>query len=133
MERIVDIESNGNYKVYTFTSVAKSGVINDTFKNKNVVLFYKPGTISILDEKEISTSKDVGSVTVFNAMLNQQLITFKMKKGKFFDTKTESKWDITGYCYSGKLKGEQLKIEPHSNHFAFAWLAFNPTSEIYKE
>ena len=133
MERIVDIESDGKYKVYTFTSVAKSGVINDTFKNKNVVLFYKSGTISILDENDISASKDVGSVTVFNPIIDNEHLSFKAENNVFIDTKTESKWDITGYCYSGKLKGKQLKIEPHSNHFAFAWLAFNPESEIYKE
>ncbi|MCK5677786.1 MAG: DUF3179 domain-containing protein, partial [Flavobacteriaceae bacterium] len=36
-------------------------------------------------------------------------------------------------CYDGKLKGKQLQIEPHSNHFAFAWLAFYPETEIYKK
>ena len=53
--------------------------------------------------------------------------------GIFTDSQTKSKWDITGYCYAGKLEGNQLQIMPHSNHFAFAWLAFNPTSEIYKD
>ena len=133
MERIVDIEHMGEYKIYSFTSVAKNGVINDTFKTKNVVLFYKSGTISILDEKDISISKDVGSVTVFNAELDKEILNFKIQNGKFIDIKTQSKWDITGHCYSGKLKGKQLRIEPHSNHFAFAWLAFNPNSEIYGE
>jgi len=133
MERIVDIENNGDYKVYSFTSVAKNGVINDTFKTSNVVLFYKSGSISILDEKDISASKDVGSVTVFSANLEGVLLTFKKNKNVFIDIETGSKWDITGHCYSGKLKGKQLQIMPHGNHFAFAWLAFNPTSEIYKE
>lgn len=133
LERIVDIENNGDYKIYSFSSVAKKGVINDTFKTSEVVLFYKSGTISILDENDISTSKDVGSVTVFNAVIDKQHLIFKKKKGVFIDTKTKSKWDITGHCFSGKLKGKQLEIKPHSNHFAFAWLAFNPKSEIYKK
>ena len=52
---------------------------------------------------------------------------------RFFDKKTKSSWDLTGLCIDGKLKGKQLKIEPYSIHFAFAWLAFNPDSEIYSE
>ena len=47
------------------------------------------------------------------------------------DNETGSIWDITGYCREGKLKGKQLWIIPHSNHFAFAYLAFYPNSEIY--
>ena len=133
MERVVDIENSGDYKIYSFTAVAKKGVINDTFKTSNVVLFYKSGTVSVLDEYDISVSKNVGSVTVFNAVVDGQHLRFKKKGNDFVDTKTRSKWDITGYCISGELRGKQLQIEPHSNHFAFAWLAFNPTSEIYKE
>lgn len=133
LERIVDIEHNGDYKIYSFTSVAKKGVLNDTFKGTNVVLFYQSGTISVLDEKDISKSKDVGSVTVFKSKLNNKLLTFKKDKKFIIDTQTNSKWDITGYCFRGKLKGSQLKIEPHSNHFAFAWLAFHPESEIYED
>jgi len=133
MERVVDIENNGDYKIYSFTAVAKKGVINDTFKTSNVVLFYKSGTISVLDEYDISVSKNVGSVTVFNAVVDGQHLIFNKKGNAFVDTNTRSKWDITGYCTAGELKGKQLQIAPHSNHFAFAWFAFNPTSEIYKE
>ena len=133
MERIVDIEHNGDYKIYSFKSVAKKGVINDTFKTDKVVLFYKAGVVSILDENDIKASKNVGSVTVFDAVINKKYLTFKKKRGVFIDNETLSKWDITGYCYEGTLKGNQLQIRPHSNHFAFAWLAFHPESEIYKE
>lgn len=133
MERVVDIENNGTYKIYSFTSVAKKGVINDTFKTSKVVLFYKSGTISVLDENKISASQSVGSVTAFYPEVDGTILTFKKKRRIFIDIETQSKWDITGYCYDGKLKGKQLKIMPHSNHFAFAWLAFHPKSEIYKK
>ncbi len=133
MERIVDIENNGDYKIYSFTSAAKNGVINDTFKTSKVVLFYKSGTVSVLDENEISASKDVGSVTVFNAVVDGNHLTFAKENEMFIDMETNSKWDITGRCYAGKLKGKQLQIAPHGNHFAFAWLAFNQDSEIYEE
>lgn len=111
----------------------KNGVINDSFKDIPVVLFYKEGAVSILDEGDISTSKNVGSVTVFSAMLNDTKLDFTSNNGIFTDSKTQSEWDITGYCFDGELKGSQLQIRLHSNHFAFAWLAFHPESIIYKE
>ena len=132
LERIVDIETNGKYKVYTFKDIKKAGVLNDTFDNKKVVLFSKKGTVSILDKTKISDSKDVGTVTVFNRVLEGKELSFERKKELFKDIQTNSYWDITGFCFKGKLKGKQLQIEPHSNHFAFAWLAFYPNTEIYK-
>jgi hypothetical protein len=131
MERIVEIRSLGEFKVYPFSIVSEKGVINDEFNGKNVVLFYQPGVVSVLDKKEISESKDVGTVTVFNSVLDDKVLTFKKADGKFIDTNTNSVWDITGRCIEGKLKGRQLDIEPHGNHFAFAWLAFHPETKIY--
>ncbi len=131
MERIVDIRSSGEYKVYTFSAVEKSGVINDEFNGKNVVLFYQPGTVSVLDEKEIKESKDIGMVTVFNPVLEGELLKFQKVEDKFIDENTNSVWDITGRCIEGNLKGKELQIEPHGNHFAFVWLAFHPETNIY--
>jgi hypothetical protein len=132
MERVVDVESQGKRKVYPFSAIAKKGVINDSFNGKHLVIFYKSGTVSVLDEKEISKSRNVGSATLFNAVLEGQKLTFQ-KKGEYFrDQQTGSTWDITGRSLAGPLMGKQLRAERHSNHFAFAWLAFYPDSEIYQ-
>ncbi|CAN5299683.1 DUF3179 domain-containing protein [soil metagenome] len=131
MERIVDVHAEGAYKIYPFSKIAEKGVINDTFKSKNIVIFYQSGTVSVLDKKEISQSKDIGAATVFNAEINNQVLTFRKEGNKFKDDQTNSHWDITGKCVAGSLKGSQLRIEPHGNHFAFAWLAFFPDSIVY--
>jgi hypothetical protein len=133
MERIVDIRSEGEFKVYPFSTVTKKGVINDEFNSKNVVLFHKSGVVSVLDKKNIKDSKDIGTITVFNSLLDGEVLTFKKVDNKFIDANTNSIWDITGRCVEGKLKGKQLIIEPHGNHFAFAWLAFHPETQIYDE
>jgi len=132
MERIVDIKSKGSYKIYPFSEVSKTSVINDNFKSAKVVVFYKKGTVSVVDKADIKNSRDVGTVTVFNMVLDGLELHFYKKENTFIDDLTQSKWDIMGYCYEGKLKGKQLTIEPHSNHFAFAWLAFHPNSKIFK-
>ena len=131
MERVIDIEENGHYKIYPFSLVKRKGVIQDVFKGTPVVLFYKPGAISVLDATEIANSKNIGTVTVFNAQLDGKSLTFSNKKKFFLDKQTKSKWDITGYCFEGVYKGRQLEMRQHGNHFAFAWLAFHPESKIY--
>ncbi len=133
MERVVDVESKGKRKVYPFTVISKKEVINDTFYGKHLVIFYKSGTVSVLDEQNINKSRNVGSATLFNAVLDGQKLTFQKKGDLFKDGQTGSTWDITGRSLAGLLKGKQLRIEPHSNHFAFAWLAFYPDSEIYRK
>ncbi|MFD2515785.1 DUF3179 domain-containing protein [Pontibacter locisalis] len=133
MERVVDVESKGNRKIYPFSVIEKKGVINDTFHNKHIVIFYKSGTVSVLDERDISKSRNVGSATLFNAVLDGKKLTFLKKGDQFTDQETGSTWDITGRSIAGPMKGKQLRVEPHSNHLAFAWLAFYPESEIYKE
>jgi len=133
MERVVDVESNNKYKVYPYSALYKKGVINDHFEGKDVVLFYKPGMVSVLDEGEIEKSRDIGSVTIFSSIIDGNKLTFKKKKNQFIDIGTKSAWDITGKCISGELKGKQLTPEKSSNHFAFAWLQFFPDTEIYGE
>lgn len=133
MERIVEIRSQGEFKVYPYSIVKKYNVLNDKFNSKNVVLFYKSGVVSVLDKKEISESKDVGTVTVFNSKLDGIVYSFTGKDGYYVDDKTNSIWDVTGTCIKGRLQGKRLSIEPYGNHFAFAWLAFHPESIIYLE
>ncbi len=132
MDRIIDIKGTDGYKIYPFSVISKKGVINDKYSNKSIVIFYKKGTISVLDKKDISKSKDIGSATVFSSVLDGKSLTFKKKNDLFVDIQTTSIWDITGQCIEGKLKGKILTPEAHGNHFAFAWLAFYPESEIYK-
>lgn len=131
MERVIDVESENAYKIYPFTAIAKEGVINDHFNGKDIVIFYKEGTVSVLDNKEIAKSKDIGSATIFSSIIEDKVLTFKKDNGEFIDLETKSIWDITGLCIKGKMKGKELWPIAHSNHFAFAWLTFYPESEIY--
>jgi hypothetical protein len=95
------------------------------------VLFFQPGTNSILDSKDISTAKDIGSITVFERIVNGKTLTFNKEDDKFKDNETGSTWTITGKCVKGKLKGKKLTPIRYGNHFAFSWFAFNPECEIY--
>ncbi len=131
MERVIDIRVGEEYKIYPWSKIAEAGVLQDNFKGKDVVFFHKSGMVSAMDAAKIKNSRDIGSVTAFNPYIDGEKLDFVKKKDCFVDTQTGSKWDITGRCIKGKLKGKQLMIEPHGSHFAFAWLAFHPESEVY--
>lgn len=132
MERVVHIEGNDNYKAYPFSTIQEQGVINDTHEDQPVVIFHKEGTHSALDAKQISQSKDIGSVVAYKPTANGKRLRFTKEDGQFVDEQTGSKWTITGKCVGGELKSEELKDIVHGNHFAFSWFAFHPDSKLYE-
>jgi len=131
MERVIDIHVDGKYKVYPLSDIQKEEVINDEFEGQAVVLFFTTKTVSVMDAGTIAQSRQIGSVTVFNPELNGKKLHFKKTDKGFVDEHSSSIWSVTGQCISGKYEGEQLEPVLHGNHFAFAWFAFHPDSEIY--
>ena len=60
-------------------------------------------------------------------------LEFKAENGRIVDRSTGSTWNILGEATSGPLKGRRLAAITESGvHFAFAWLAFNPDSEVVR-
>jgi Protein of unknown function (DUF3179) len=131
MERVIDIRVGDDFKIYPWSKIAAKGVLQDNFKGTDIVFFHKSGTVSAMDAALIENSRDIGSVSAFSPYVDDTKLDFKKKPNWFMDKQSRSKWDITGRCFKGKYEGEQLMIEPHGSHFAFAWLAFHPESEIY--
>jgi hypothetical protein len=131
LERVLDIHVDTHSKIYPFSAIAKKQVINEVFDNMHFVIFYHKDMVSVMDEDQLEKSKHIGSATAFRSTLEGINYTFHKKGNYFIDDQTHSIWDITGYCREGTLKEKQLMILPHSNHFAFAYLAFFPDCEIY--
>jgi len=133
MERVVNIYGSGKTKIYPYSIIEKSGIINDSHEEKPVVIFYSKGAVSILDTKEISEAKKIGSVAVYDPILNGQHLQFEKSRKGFKDNITGSVWNMSGKCVEGFFKGKSLTPVVHGNHFAFAWLSFYPYTEIYSE
>lgn len=131
LERVLDIHTEGHTIIYPFSSLAKKEVLNEVYDNMYFTIFYHSDMVSVLDEDTLSKSRKIGSATAFRSYLNGMNYTFKKKDNYFVDDQTHSVWDITGYCREGTLREKQLMILPHSNHFAFAYLAFFPDAIIY--
>jgi len=84
-----------------------------------------------MDGSLISQSGKMLSVAAFEASVDGQDLTFESKDGQIVDDKTGSRWNALGYAVSGELKGKRLQPTDGGVHFAFAWLAFQPDSDIY--
>lgn len=132
MERVLNVSIGGENTLYPFSLFKNNPVINDTVGGTDVVVFSQQGTLSVLDRGNISESRQIPSATAFNRQLNNETIDFKAKDGKIIDSKTQSQWNLLGQAINGPLKGRKLKPAKSGVHFAFAWLAFNPDSKIYK-
>lgn len=132
MERVIDVQIEGQYKIYPFSAIQKKHVINDVFNDEAIVLFFASKTVSVLDKTNIAESKEIGSVTVFTSRIDDKILSFQKVENNFVDEQTLSTWSITGKCIKGVYKGWELRPITHGNHFAFSWFAFHPDCEIYK-
>lgn len=131
MERVANVSIGGSHRIYPFRAFEKEPVINDRVNGVPIVVFSKNDTVSALDGDVIADSKVIPSATVFRRQLDERLLTFEQRSDGLYDIETGSKWNLFGQALSGELAGARLPDAPHGIHFAFAWLAFHPESEIY--
>ena len=132
MERVVALELGGEIVAYPYSELAKQPVLNTTVGGREVVIYFKMGTVSALDGRLIRESRDVGSTVVFLRGVDGRTLTFATKDGQLVDQETGTRWNMLGQAVAGPLRGKKLKDVVYANHFAFAWLAFRPNSKIYR-
>jgi Protein of unknown function (DUF3179) len=97
------------------------------------VVFAKPGLASPLDQHDTATGRAIPAATAFGRRLDGRVLEFTLKDGRYVDRETGSQWNVLGEAIDGPLKGKRLPALDSGVHFAFAWLAFNPASEIVRE
>ena len=131
-ERVAAFNIGEVSAAFPFPLLEIERVVNYPINGTDVVVFFKPGTVSALDRSLIIDSKDVGSTGVFDAELDGQVLTFRVENDEFVDDQTGSVWNILGEAVAGAMQGKSLNSIVHGNHFWFAWGAFNPDTLIYK-
>jgi hypothetical protein len=131
MERILNVSVAGRHRIYPFAVFDDIPVINDEVAGVPVVIMSRRGTLSALDKADIADSREIPSATAYHRRHGDRLLEFTLRDGVIVDTETESTWDLLGRAIDGPLSGESLDPADSGVHFAFAWLAFNPDSDIY--
>jgi hypothetical protein len=119
---------------YPLSILREQGVVEDSIERLgDVVIFYEPGQVSVLDQSIIANSKEVGSAHMYLPEVDNRKLTFSYNNGIITDNATGSEWDIFGRAVSGELEGVQLEPVLSHPHFWFAWAAFRPETRIYGE
>lgn len=129
--RVLGVDLNELTVAYSFDTLTKEMVINDTVGETDVVALWQPGSVSALDNGFIDVSKDVGMAGLFERTLNGQVLTFSINGDAIVDDQTGSTWNIFGSATSGELTGSQLQQINAFPHFWFAWAAFHPDTDLY--
>jgi hypothetical protein len=117
---------------FPFSVLEKERVINHTVNGRDLVVFFKSGTVSALDRRSIRESRDVGATGLFDSLVDGRKLTFHADGDRFMDSETKSVWSILGRAVEGPLAGAQLTPIVHTNYFWFCWGAFRPDTLIYQ-
>lgn len=131
MERVLGVRQQRTVRIYPFTALASERVVNDQVGSEPVAVFTAEGMLSALDAEIIRDSRRIPAAAAYSRRLDQRILTFELRGGRIVDRETGSAWDLFGRAVAGGLKGRRLSPVDSGVHFAFAWLAFNPESEIY--
>ncbi|MGH2655760.1 MAG: DUF3179 domain-containing protein [Actinomycetota bacterium] len=134
---VLGVDASGRQVAFPYEELARQAV--DGFSaaqtrvgGQDVVVFWKQGTASALDQPKIAASRDVGSATAYEPRSGDLLLHFEPAPGGFVDQETHSRWDLFGRAVQGPLRGAQLRALPAVDHFWFSWAAFFPDTEIYR-
>jgi hypothetical protein len=132
MERVLGISVDKQHRVHPFSDLEQHPVINNEFIGVPYVVFSREGLRSALDAAEIAQSRTVPAAVAFRRTGKNDVYTFVVRDGRILDEQTGSEWNLFGQSIAGPRAGEQLEPLAGGVHFAFAWLAFNPETEIFR-
>lgn len=133
MERVVGVTVNGTNKAYPFSVISQERAVNDVVAGEPVLIVWgSEGTASALDSSDIPDGRSVGAGLAYLRTVDGRVLTFdSLGDDTFEDRETGSTWDLLGNATAGPLAGRKLTPVVHTNHFWFAWAAFNQGSPVY--
>jgi Protein of unknown function (DUF3179) len=118
-EIVIGFENKGQYKAYKIKDVEKSKVVNDEVNSKPIALF----------------SVNPFMTRAYNPVVDGEItlqFEYNPKNNTFIDKQTRSQWNFDGKALDGQMKGKQLQRLPFDEGFWFEWVAFHPSTELYR-
>jgi Protein of unknown function (DUF3179) len=129
-ERVIALFTPRETVVVPFGRLARAPVVELEAGGRPIVIFYKRGVVSPLDEPSIEGSRDVGTAVAFDRRVDGRTLSFERRGDGFVDDETGSRWDIAGRAVGGQLAGVRLAPVRHDQQFWFALAAFVPDARI---
>ena len=132
MERVLSVSAAGKHRLYPLTFLERHPLLNHELGGLPYAVFAKDAMASPLDSERIERGRSIPAATAFDRRLDGRVLEFELRGGRYVDRETGSEWNLLGEAVAGPLKGKRLPPIESGVHFAFAWLAFNPDSEIMR-
>ncbi len=130
-ERVLAWAVDDHSIAFPFSRLSAERVVNASFADRDVAVFWQPGAYSALDAARIDQSYDTGMAALFDRNIDGRTLTFQIDEDAITDAETGSVWNIFGSAVSGELAGAHLRALNAFPHFWFAWAAFHPDTEVY--
>ncbi|MXZ80490.1 MAG: DUF3179 domain-containing protein [Gammaproteobacteria bacterium] len=133
MERVLSVTLGGQSRIYPFRELSAQPVVNDRLNGTGFVVFAVGRLLSVLDDESIRESKALVEATAWKNTTSSypEELTFSLVGSEIRDDQTDSVWNVLGEAVDGRLRGSRLEPLDSGVHFAFAWLAFNPETDIH--
>jgi hypothetical protein len=133
MERVLSVSVGKRPILYPLSVLRNARVVNGAVDDIPYVVFVGNGMASALDSERIEAGSETPSAVAFSRRLSETTLSFSYRGGAWYDKPTGTRWNLFGEAVDGPLAGKRLAPISGGVHFAFAWLAFNPDSEIVRK
>jgi hypothetical protein len=132
MQRIVAIDSETEPVAWTLDGLVdgEAAATQGEIDGAPLVIFWKAGQSSALDQADIASGRDVGTVGVFSTLVDGQQLTFRAEDDVFVDEQTGTTWNVLGDATDGPLASNTLEPITFVRTFWFAWAAFQPETVL---
>jgi len=131
--RVVGVKIGEEAVAYPYEALSSdegASVVQDAVGGEDLVVFWRAGVRSALDNPEIELGRDVGTSGVFLRTVGGQDLTFRVEGGEVVDEQTGSVWSLAGRATDGPLEGQELSPVQHLDTFWFAWSSHNSDTRI---
>ncbi|MGH8775835.1 MAG: DUF3179 domain-containing protein [Jiangellaceae bacterium] len=133
MERVIALQGSSETVTVVRSAVEEARVVDETLDDRPLVLLHAVGQASALDDGLISGGRDIGTVAVFDPVVDGMTLSFGVDGAGFVDEQTGSTWNILGEATAGELAGERLTPYPFLDTFWLSWVAFAPDTRIARD
>ena len=124
-ERVVGLVNGSVSVAVVRSSLVGRDPLEVTLGTRHVVVWHRPGQASALDADTVAGGADIGTVGVFDPVLDGQRLHFESRGTGFVDRETGSSWNVLGRSTAGPLRGAELEPYQHLDTFWFAWASFH--------
>ena len=128
--RVLAMAVGGDALAVDLDSLVQQRTMNISVGDRSVVAVWFPGTVSVLDQTEIRSSRDTGTAMAYERKVGDRTLSFDTAGEGFKDRETGSLWNLWGHGIRGPLQGVRLSPIVHSNSLWFSWVATYPETRL---